>query len=130
MTKQDVIKYWLKESTKDWNRALRCFKHKDYLFCLFCAHLSLEKLCKAIWVRDNIENHPPRIHNLRYILDQTTILLSVNQKEFLTLMNTFQIEGRYPDYTGKIYKICNQKFTKETLDQSKNIRQWLQKNLQ
>jgi AbiV family abortive infection protein len=35
----------------DWKRAKLLFDNKDYIFALFCLHLSIEKLCKVLWVR-------------------------------------------------------------------------------
>jgi HEPN domain-containing protein len=40
---------------------------KQNVFALFAFHLTIEKLLKAIWVKDNIENTPPRQHDLTFI---------------------------------------------------------------
>ncbi|MCY7411416.1 MAG: HEPN domain-containing protein [Chitinophagales bacterium] len=50
MTKAEHINYWTKNADRDWQRAKNNFKLKDYVFCLFCLHMSLEKICKALWV--------------------------------------------------------------------------------
>ena len=94
-------------SERDWERAEMCFNQKDYVFCLFCLHLALEKICKAIWVQENIENHPPRIHNLEKILRQTSIELNPEDWDLLVNMNRFNLEGRYPDYKDLLYKECS-----------------------
>ncbi|OFX30475.1 MAG: hypothetical protein A2X08_05565 [Bacteroidetes bacterium GWA2_32_17] len=130
MTKEEHISYWIKNADRDWKRMQLCFKSKDYVFCLFCIHLSLEKLCKAIWVKYHKTDFPPRIHNLKYILEKTPVILSEDDWIFLLFINKFNLEGRYPDYADKIYKICNKKLTQDTINKAKNIRLCLQKNLQ
>jgi len=53
MTKQDYSAYWKTSAAKDWKRVNLLFRHRDYVFALHCAHLVLEKLCKAHWIKDN-----------------------------------------------------------------------------
>lgn len=49
---------------------------KQNVFALFAFHLTIEKLLKAIWVKDNIENTPPRHHDLTFIYNQTDLKLN------------------------------------------------------
>jgi AbiV family abortive infection protein len=130
MTQQDHIDYWLKNSERDWERAEMCFNQKDYVFCLFCLHLALEKICKGFWVYDKNENHPPRIHNLEKILRQTSIELSQEDWDLLVNMNRFNLEGRYPDYRDLLYKECTNEFTEQLFNEVKKIKICLLKKLQ
>lgn len=98
MTKQEYIQYWIETSERDWSSSEDLYKTGHYVHALFFAHLCLEKLCKAFWVCDNESNHPPKIHNLVYLLKQTTLELNDEQLDFLLVFNDFQLEGRYPDY--------------------------------
>lgn len=97
MDKQDYIAYWRTSSEKSWTAAIRLFEKSDYVESLFFAHLTIEKLLKAHWVKDNSDNFPPRIHNVRLLAEQTNLNLQPNQLVFLEQLNTFQIDGRYPD---------------------------------
>ncbi|MCX6270622.1 MAG: HEPN domain-containing protein [Bacteroidetes bacterium] len=69
MTKEEHIKYWISIAEKDWKVVRNLYKSKDYVYCLFFAHLVVEKLSKAIWIKFKEENHPPRLHNIVYILE-------------------------------------------------------------
>ena len=129
MKKEDYIIYWNNESKKDLKRAQLHFDNKDFLFSLFCAHLCLEKILKAHWVKDNTPNVPPRIHNLVFLADQTKLTFNNEQRSFLERMNVFQLEGRYPDYQYKISKTLRNKNTLQLLEQTKTLRTWLQKML-
>lgn len=130
MTKEQHIQYWISNADRDLHRAERCFDDKDFVFCLFCLHLSLEKLIKGLWVKNNIENHPPRIHNLVRLLDGSPLKLTEDEMVFLSDMNRFQLEGRYPDYTEQIFQFCSDEYTKEMLEKGKTLRLCLIKNLQ
>ena len=130
MTKQDHIQYWLNTSQQDWEIVADLLKSKRYVHCLFFAHLALEKLCKAHWVKDNESNHPPRIHNLVRILADTKVRMPEENMVFLERFNDFQIEGRYPDYMMRIYKVCTLDYTLDLLNTAKQINQCLTETLQ
>ena len=130
MTKEDHIKYWVDSAQKDWEAVESLFVSKNYLHALFFAHLLLEKLAKAHWVKNNQENIPPRVHNVVWLLEQSNIDMGVNTMEFLEHFNDFQLSGRYPDYTNTIYKRCTKDYTFEQLEKVKEAKQCLIEMLQ
>jgi HEPN domain-containing protein len=127
MEKEDFVKYWVKSSEHDLNVAESLFSSEHFDYCLFIAHLSLEKLLKAFWVIANPENIPPKTHNLIYLAKQTNLDLNDKQLAFLQLINTFNINTRYPDYSFKIHKKCNRAFTENYFNKIKEFSQWLKK---
>lgn len=129
MTKKDYIDYWKLSAEKSWNVSSHLFEKADYVECLFFAHLTLEKILKAYWVKDNQSDFPPRIHNLRRIAEQCNLMLDTDQVIFLEKMNTFQMDGPYPDYRFTIYKAFDQQKTKEVLDKAEILYQWLLKKM-
>jgi len=130
MLKREHIDYWIQQSNDDWEAVSALFKNKKNSQALFFAHLVIEKLCKAIWIRDNESNFPPRTHNLNYLLSQTTIEMSDSHGELLLTLNRFQLEGRYPEYISKIHKICTDSFTAELINNVNEMRLWLIRQLQ
>lgn len=129
MTKQEHIDYWVRTAKEDWKAVQSMYKSKVYIHALFFAHLVLEKLCKAHWVKDNDSNTPPKIHNLITLINNTKIELSDADKEFMYSMNQFQLEGRYPDYKIDLHKKYKSAQTKKILEQVNNIRICLLKDL-
>jgi HEPN domain-containing protein len=129
MTKQEHIDYWIKTAEKDWKAVQNIYKAKEYMYALFFAHLVLEKLLKAHWVKDNAENTPPKKHNLLYLLEETNLEFETNDKDFLGLMNQFQLEGRYPDYKFELIKKYKAAPTKKILNQVNIVRICLLKSL-
>ena len=129
MTKEEHIDYWVQTAKRDWRTVQNMYKAKDYVPALFFAHLVLEKLVKAHWIKDNNQNHPPRIHNLISLADKISYLFTDDELIFMGRMNDFQLEGRYPDYAHGIYKLYKQKETEPILKEVNKLRKCLLKNL-
>jgi HEPN domain-containing protein len=129
LTKQEHIIYWRDTAEKDWGAVRDMFKTRNYVHALFWAHMVLEKLLKAHWVKDNIGNHPPKIHNLPMLAQKTKLSLNNNYLIFLDKMNNLQLEGRYPDYINNIYKIYKRKQTASILEEVEKIRECLLRDL-
>jgi HEPN domain-containing protein len=128
-TKDKNIEYWINQSKMDWDRAYFIIEKEDFVFGLFCVHLSLEKICKAIWVKQNNEKYPPRSHDLKYLLADTDIELTASQSRFIDDIQRYQIEGRYPDYKQLIYKYTTKELTDEFLTKANDLRECLLKEI-
>lgn len=115
MTKQEHINYWLSTSKEDLESAFVIFNSGKYFWSLFVAQLSLEKLLKAFWVRDNDVHFPPKTHDLNKIAKETNLQLIDADKEFLAEVSAFNIEARYPDYKKKFSERCTQDFASKYL---------------
>ena len=83
MTKEQHIAHWLKSSEDDEITMQALFQSGRYAHCLFFGHLYLEKICKALWIKNNDGNTPPFIHNLVKILDGIDTGLSESEMSFL-----------------------------------------------
>ncbi|MEW5693870.1 MAG: HEPN domain-containing protein [Candidatus Hydrogenedentota bacterium] len=129
MELKDHINYWLKSSEHDLKVAETLYRNKKYDWCLFIGHLVLEKALKAVWVRDNNNKFPGKIHNLLKLAEETELQLNNKIKLSLLDINDFNIEMRYPDYKLKLYKRCNKKFTKKYFKIIKDIYKWLKKQI-
>ncbi|MBI2252373.1 MAG: HEPN domain-containing protein [Armatimonadetes bacterium] len=103
---------------------LNLYKNKDYHWALFLGHLVLEKLLKAYYVK-TIDINPPFLHDLLRLAEKVNLILSEEQKDFLDLATTFNINSRYPDYKKAFYKKCTKKFTKENIEKIRKFKLWL-----
>lgn len=90
------ILYWQNGSYEDWEVALELFKRQRIRHSLFFAHLSLEKMLKAILCRKTNDLAPP-IHNLVRLADLGRVILNEEQRDLFADVNEFNIEGRYPE---------------------------------
>ncbi len=129
MGKQEHIDYWKQISEMDWHRAELMLKQKDYVFALFCLHMSMEKLIKALWVKENKDNFPPRLHNLITLISDTSYNPSGPEAHIIEELNRYQLEGRYPDYKRMIYKYTQAKFAKNIFSKIKTIKACLLKKI-
>jgi len=130
MTKKEHIDYWKTTAARDWKFVQQAFKIKQYMYALFFAHLVLEKLCKAHWVKDNKGNHPPKIHNLVRLIEQTELSFSEEDMDFFRKLNDFQLEGRYPDYKQELYRAYKKHNTDLILKKVNYLRLCLLRELQ
>jgi HEPN domain-containing protein len=55
LTKEEHILYWIEQADDSWEGAIALIKGKRYMLALFCWHLTIEKLLKAIWIKNNTE---------------------------------------------------------------------------
>ncbi len=129
-TKSEHIDFWLAQASDDWKAVDTLFKGANYLQSLFFAHLVIEKICKALWIKYNEVNVPPRTHNLILLLSATPIDFSEEISEFLLSLNRFQLEGRYPDYLTKMHKVCDKDFAKRIIANTDELRLWLIEKVQ
>ncbi|MEW6686105.1 MAG: HEPN domain-containing protein [Candidatus Edwardsbacteria bacterium] len=124
MTYNEEINYWLNAAAHDLDVAETLFKNSKYDWCLFIAHLVLEKTLKAFYVRDN-QKMPPPIHKLDILASNTKLSLSDEQVKFLKKVNEFNLEARYSDKKFSFYKLCTKTFTKKYFTDIKRFYRWL-----
>lgn len=129
MTKEQHIAYWIKSSEEDEITMDGLFEIGRYTHCLFFGHLYLEKICKALWVKNNNGNTPPFIHNLIKLLDEIDSDLSKNDLEFLYELNKYQLSGRYPDYVDALKQKTTKIFTANCIQNIKTISECLRKKI-
>ena len=105
---------------------LHNYKGKKYDWALFIGHLVLEKLFKALYAKVHADApQAPKIHNLIRLAELSNIELDEEMTQKLSLINRFNIDGRYADAKFEFYKLCTKEFTDEQLKIIKEIREWL-----
>lgn len=125
MNKNEHISWWRNEALRNWETAVYLMKGKQNVFALFAFHLVIEKLLKAIWVKHNIDNTPPRQHDLTFIYNQTDLKLDSEWYDYLPTINTWNLESRYPDYKLKIYERANENYMKEHFEKISKLKECL-----
>ena len=90
------IKHWRAGAEEDWDVACSLIDQGRIRHGLFFAHLALEKSLKAHVCRFSDDIAPP-IHNLRRLAERASLSLDLKQQDLLAEVNSFNIEGRYPE---------------------------------
>jgi len=130
LTKQEHIEYWVTGSDDSWESASVLMNSNHYSMAVFCFHLSIEKFLKAIWIKNNQSNTPPRIHNLIYLHDGAKLNLDEESKDFLKIINTWNQEGRYQEYINKLHKAISREFLENRMNDLINLKKCLQEKVQ
>jgi HEPN domain-containing protein len=125
MDKEEIFKYWKDTSDKDYITMNNLFASKDYSWSLFIGHLVIEKLLKAVYIKNTEDINPPRIHDLLELAKRANIRVSEQQEDILDLLSTFNISARYPDYKQSFYLKCTVDYTNQRINEIKELRQWL-----
>ncbi len=125
---QKQAEYLLTQSDNDLPVAESMLEKGHYTWCLFVGHLVLEKILKAIYVREH-QKIAPRIHDLVKLAKATNLKLSDAQLVFLSEVSDFNMEGRYPDEKNQFALKCDREFASNYLRRIKEIRAWLKKQI-
>ena len=101
MVKQDHIDYWHQLAAEDMDTAQFNLKGGKHVPALFFWHSGLEKALKAHWVKDNFSDTPPFTHDLQKLISGTSLQCDADCYDFLSIVNTWNIEAGYPDYMAQ-----------------------------
>ena len=124
MTRDEIIKYWLDGSGENYKSSQNMFKTKEYTWSLFIGHLSIEKLLKAIYVKE-VDVNVPRTHDLYKIALKTGLALTEEQKDDLQYITLFNIEARYEEYKKDFSQKCTKCYVQDNLHKISELRKWL-----
>jgi HEPN domain-containing protein len=122
--KERLVKNWVESSDNDFKTMMDLFATENNNWALFMGHLVIEKLVKAIYVKNKNE-FSPLIHDLRRICEKSDDKFSNNQQIILDSISRFNINARYDDYKQSFYKLCTDSFTGEWIEKIKDCRLWI-----
>jgi HEPN domain-containing protein len=125
MTIEEAIKSLQEQVKQDIVAAEALQKAECYSQALFWAHLVLEKMCKALWVKKNNKAEYPFTHNLLRLFKECNVELNEEQTKFYSDMNLFQSLGRYDDSIQTIEDTISEKVCQEFMNQFKIEYQWI-----
>jgi HEPN domain-containing protein len=91
------IEYWHNGAFNDLDTAVILIANKKFIHGLFFCHLCIEKILKALLVKET-GNLPPKSHNLPYLLEIAKVQVSEEERILMSVLMKYQLEGRYPDY--------------------------------
>ena len=123
-----TVSYWKEGALYDMATAEDIFKTGRYPYVLFMAHMALEKIIKALYVK-RTSRHAPRTHSLTVLTRRLKKEIPGNILEDLASYAGFHVQTRYPDYLYEYYDQCTEEFTRETLDEMKEVFEWLKRRL-
>jgi HEPN domain-containing protein len=130
MTKAEYIEWWQNEALRSWETALFNVSGGQYVFALFAFHLTIEKLLKAAWIKDNQQDFPPRFQDLTSLYNQTDLELPNGWYDYIASINDWNIESRYPDFKLKIYQRTTKEYADMHIEKLSELKEILLKYLE
>ena len=115
------ILHWKTGAEEDFEVAVQLIRSGKIRHGLFFLHLTLEKILKAHVCR-HTKDIAPRIHNLVRLAELSGIGFAAEQIDFLSEMNPYNIEGRYPELWGAL---PSQQEARKILEKSEKFFSWL-----
>ena len=128
MTKDEIIKFWIESSDENYKDMVALYNSERYSFALFTGHLVIEKLLKALYVK-NVAIDVPKIHNLLILADKIGLKLTKKQVNVLKDINAFNIAARYNDAKLNFYKKCTKEYTGKNIEIIEEFRRWLKEKI-
>ena len=126
----DKVKYWSELSDYDYDTADAMLRTGRYLYVGYMCHQTLEKIFKAYWSSKKVEP-APYSHNLINLAQSCGLglLLTEEQKAFISEIMPMNIEARYPSYKESISSALSKEKCKEILLKTKEMQQWVKTKL-
>lgn len=128
MDTNKIVKFWLNQTNRDWQATKSLFRAKHYSHALFFCHLTLEKLLKAIIVKQT-KKQSSFLHDLLLLVKQTNIQLNKEQIDQLNEISTFNIRARYDDIKYQFYQKATKNYASKYFNITKKLILWLKNYL-
>lgn len=122
------VKNWLDSARYDLETAQHMYKSGRYIYTIFFCHLALEKILKAK-AQEVTGKLPPKTHNLRYLLNLSTLEVPEDILEFLSKLSDVSIPTRYPEDFTKLLDAYDKRKVSEYKDKTKEAFEWIRKSL-
>lgn len=124
------IQTWIDIAEEDLSTAEVCVQNKKYLWAMVMCQQAIEKILKAIYVKQKNEI-PKKIHNLLILSADIGISLELTEdlKELFNSLLAYYLGSRYPDERKKLMTECNEEYSKDILNKTKETYLWLKKKL-
>ena len=120
---------WLKQAYYDIDTAEYMFTGGKFFYAVFMCHLSVEKAIKGLY-QQKLRETPPKSHNLVYLLKKINIRPAQTVGKFIVKLNEASVVTRYPEDIEKLQQQYTKDVTKDILEESKKVLEWINKLFQ
>jgi|ERR1039457_771113 HEPN domain-containing protein len=126
---EKTIGYWLESAAYDLETGKTLLRSKKYPYALFFGHLAIEKVLKALVVKQTCD-HAPFTHSLVVLAGKSALDIPEAMIDHLAEFMEFHTEARYPDAKMDFYQKCTKEFAQEKFKEIKEVFTWLRKRLE
>ena len=130
MNTAEKVEYWLGIADYDFDTAEAMYSTGRWLYVAFMCHQVIEKTLKAYWCTTQ-EDEPPYIHNHKRLADGCGLYskMSMEQKDFLNTVTTYNIEARYPESKDALARKLDKEACRFIIDNTKTLQTWIKEQL-
>lgn len=125
---EKTVAYWKEGAEYDLEVAESLFQSGKYPYALFFGHLALEKILKALVVRQT-RKHADYTHSLPLLAGKLNLELPPEIGQKLAAFMEFYLESRYPEAQREFCRKCTPDFTRKNMDEVRKVFQWLREKL-
>ena len=127
---EKVIKNWINIAEYDLQTAKFMLESKRYLYVAFTCQQAIEKIMKAIYIKEKNET-PPYTHNLIKLLNYLSLASSIKEEHirFLEILNSYYIESRYTEEINELLIILSSEKANDILLKTEKLFQWLREKI-
>ena len=115
---------WFRQADYDMQTARVMFSAGRNFYAVFMAHLSIEKALKGLYL-DRLAKVPPKTHSLLFLCEKAGVDLPDRLSEHAMMLNRASVLTRYPEELAALEREFSQARTREILDTSKEMLEWL-----
>ena len=128
---EKTIQYWIEISEYDLQVAKSLLDKEHYLYVGFMCHQAVEKMFKALYVKQT-STMPPYIHKLDRLVDLVGLktAMSGERNDFIDELTPLNIQARYPAYREAIYSLIDKEKAAQIIDKTEELLQWLKAQIQ
>lgn len=125
---EKTVTYWKEGAEYDLEVAESLLQSGKYPYALFFGHLALEKLLKALVVKQT-GKHADYTHSLPLLAGKLKMELPAEISEKLAGFMEFYFESRYPEAQREFYKKCAPDFARKNLEEVRKVFKWFREKL-
>lgn len=127
---EKIVQNWLQIAEYDLKTAKAMLRSRRYLYVAFTCQQSIEKILKALYVKEK-EETPPYTHNLTKLIYNLSISKQITEEQIKTLeyFNSYYIETRYSEEINELNKHLTRSRAKKLLSDAEELFTWLKKKI-
>ena len=127
---EKIVQNWITLADYDLKTAEAMLQAERYLYVAFTCQQAIEKLLKALYVKEKGQT-PPYTHNLLRLTDALSIApkLSEENNRFLEILNSYYMESRYTEEIAELAELLNHDKANQLWVQTRELFGWLKKQI-
>jgi len=118
---EGLIRDWVDAANEDLMNAQILFRHKSYKGCVYHCHQAVEKMLKAIIIKNGMKIN--KIHDLISLSEKTGLEFPIEITEFIDSLSPHYLPSKYPDVGFKFN--YNKRNSSVLLKKTKEVFKWL-----